>query len=104
MATSTSYIEQMGKTQLDQVEWNILKYEDEISWDMPKSDPEGYVPNLFFDLDTKLNKLFFEKMTPCVAGHVLIIDKYFQDPRADMHLTVKNYGIKFHDPEAEDPD
>jgi hypothetical protein len=104
MATSTSYIEQWGKTQLDQVEWNILKDEDEISWDMPKPDPEGSVPKLLFDVDTKLDKLFFEKMMPCVAGHALITDKYFQDPRADMHLPVKNDGIKFHDPEAEDPD
>jgi hypothetical protein len=104
MATATSYIEQWGKTQLDQVEWNILKDEDKISWDMPKPDPEGSVPKLLFDSDTKLDKLFFEKMMPCVAGHALIIDKYFQDPRADMHLTVKNDGIKFHDTEAEDPD
>jgi hypothetical protein len=43
-------------------------------------------------------------MMPYIAGHALIIDNYFQDPRADMHLTVKNDGIKFHDPEAEDPD
>jgi hypothetical protein len=70
MATETSYIEQWGKTQLDQVEWNILKDDDEISWDMPKHDPEGSV-------------------MPCVDGHALIIDKYFQDPRADMHLNIK---------------
>jgi hypothetical protein len=104
MATATYYIEQWGKTQLDQIEWNILKDEDEISWDMPKPDPEGSVPKLLFDLDTKLDKLFFEKMMPCVACHALTIDRYFQDPHADMHLTVKNDGIKFHDPEAEDSD
>jgi hypothetical protein len=104
MSTATSYIEQWGKTQLDQVEWNNIKDEDETSWEMPKPDPEGSVPKLLFDSDTKLDKLFFEKMMPCVAGRASIIDKYFQDPCADMHLTVKNDGIKFHDPEAEDPD
>jgi hypothetical protein len=71
---------------------------------MPNPDPEGYIPKLLFDLDTKLDKLFFDNMMPCVDGHALIIYKYFQDPREDMHLTVNNDGIKFHDPEAEYPD
>jgi hypothetical protein len=100
MATATSCIDKWGKNQLDQVEWNILKDEDEISWDMPKPDPEGSVLKLLFYSDTKLDKLFLENMMPCVAGHALIIDKYFQDPCVDMHLTVKNDGITFQDPEA----
>jgi hypothetical protein len=56
---------------------------------MPKPDPEGSVPKLLFDLDTKLDKLFFKKTMPGVASHALIIDKYLQYPHADMHLTAK---------------
>jgi hypothetical protein len=102
--TTTSYYNQWDNTQFDQVGLEIINEEDEISWDMPKPDPKGSIPKLLFDLDTELDKLFFEEMMPCVSGHALIIDKYFQDHRVDMQLIVKNDGIKFHYPEAEDPD
>jgi hypothetical protein len=104
MATATSYVEQWRKMAFDQVKWEILKDDDEISRDMPNPDPEGCIPKLTFDLDTNLEKLFFDKMMPCVAGHALVIDNHFEDPRADMHLPVKNDGIKFHDPDADDLD
>jgi hypothetical protein len=39
MVTVTFYVKQWGKHELDQVEWEILKDEDKISWDMPTPDP-----------------------------------------------------------------
>jgi hypothetical protein len=103
MVTTTSYVEQWENHELDQIEWETLEDEDEISWGMPKPDPEGSILKLFFDNGTNLDKMFFDKIMTYVSGNCLLMDKYFEDPHADMHLTVNNANIRFHDPEADDP-
>ena len=47
---------------------------------------------------------FFDHFFPSLKGHAARIDKFHSSPDSHMYSTVKAKKIKFHDPDAENPD
>lgn len=57
--------------------------------------------------DTKkvdYNATFFEHFFPSVEGKAKVLDEYLWNEKCPMYATVKKDNIRFHRPDAEDPD
>ena len=48
--------------------------------------------------------ILLDSFVPFSPGIAKVMDKYLSDERASYHETVESQGIKFDDPDADDPD
>ena len=55
-------------------------------------------------MENDFNKMFFEDFFPSLVGKAKTADKILHDRRSGYYLTAKANNIRFHDPQAADPD
>jgi hypothetical protein len=93
------------------IEWKILGDTEYIT---PDQDPLKEYPEqvqlqkeIHFEITEDVNKLadiLFEDFFPCIKGHTAKMDQYCSHPRSSNYETVRLNSVKFHDPNAADPD
>ena len=105
LAIATTYRHQYGKGDDEKIDWQILR-DDEHVTDLPfnPSPDVQYKKNIDWSEDMDFNQVFFDDFFPSIVGHAAIIDDYLSDPRCKCRSTVAAQSIKFHDPDADDPD
>jgi len=54
--------------------------------------------------ETQYDNIFFEDFFPDITGHAERMDKFYNNVEASFYATYRNDKIKFHNPEADDPD
>ncbi|CAB9530025.1 hypothetical protein SEMRO_2714_G335340.1 [Seminavis robusta] len=87
----------LGDTEYIQPDQDHMKYPEEV--ELKKDIDFGSIAN-----DKPLAPLFFEHFFPSVEGHAKKMDEFFADINAPYHVKVKEGKVKFHDPDAPDPD
>jgi len=92
------------------VVWTILGEDEEIVGDAMPPVPENHNP-LKIDIPwhpdrnkVDYNAIYFKYFFPDLTGLAEKMDNFLQDPRCTIHSTVKHDKIKFHQPDADDPD
>ena len=56
------------------------------------------------DWDSPIFDILLESFFPFSAGVAKVMDKYLSDEQASYNTTFESQGIRFHDPDADDPD
>ena len=103
---ATEYEMRYGDGDDELLNWEILQDKVHLN---KADDPMQYPTELEFkreiDFDTNnFATIFFEEFLPSITGHAQLMDEYHSSPDSSYHITVKNEGIVFHDPDADDPD
>ena len=91
-----------GSHESQYVRWEFLDDDKHIVDDPLEELNPAFKKEL--DWDLSLDEIFFEEFFPKIKGHAELVDEYNSDERAPWYQTVKSMNIKFHDPDADDPD
>jgi len=105
LATAKIFEYKYGRGDDDLIKWKILGDTEYITED-PLEIPETaqYQKEIDWSDDMDHNTIFFEHFFPSIKGHGKIIDEFLADTRSGWSQRVHEEKIKFHDPDAEDPD
>lgn len=96
--------------EVEEIDWEILPDGEDIKDDdhfKELQEALDFGPRLREGLDLRSGshaELFFKRFFPSVVGIGARMDKFYSDHGANGYLTVKARNIKFHDPDAQDPD
>ena len=100
-----NYFKEYGDPETDFIEWDIVPDTESVDWDeVDLTGETEWRKKIAVDHKSNLNNIFFEHFFPCVTGHAKLIDEYHSSRNSPYYSTVKNDKIKFHDPDADDPD
>ena len=100
-----NYFKECGDPETDFIEWDISLDTESVDWDeVDLAGETEWRKKIAVDHKSNLNNVFFENFPPCVAGHSKLIDEYHSSRDSTYHSTAKHDKIKFHDPDADDPD
>ena len=108
--TAKTFNFKYGSNEEDNVAWTILQDDEDITTDTMTDEVKTLSP---FKIDIPWNKkasltdysnILFEHFLPSVKGKAKILDRYLRHDNSGWKTTVHSENIKFHRPNADDPD
>ena len=109
-ATAKNFVYRYGPEDKDKITWTILADYEQITTDAMTHPEDAMTPikeDIPWDPDpTKVdyNGILLENFFPDLEGKAATLDKFLNDKRCKFHRSAQHDNIKFHRPDAEDPD
>lgn len=108
--TAKTFNYKYGPNEEDVVAWTILQDDEDITTDTMTDEVKTLSP---FKIDIPWNEdqsvvdysnILFEHFLPSVKGKAEVLDRYLRHDNSGWKTTVNSEKIKFHRPNADDPD
>ena len=109
-ANAKNFVYKFGPEDKDKITWTILADSEQITMDPMEHPKDGMSPikaDIPWDPDPSkvdYNSIMLDHFFPDLEGKSKTLDKFLADPRCKFHRSAKHDNIKFHRPDAEDPD